>query len=152
EMATAKPVGSVSGPELGGGSEGGVALARSPDGGRLAAASPRGPIAVWESSTWKETVTLRGHRPGEVRWLGWSPNSRRLFSAGGEASRIWDAGTGEELLTLPGVVALELSPDGQRLLATVGTTSRDWVPIRPVARPGGAGGWPPLGPRGGYVG
>jgi WD40 repeat protein len=135
ETTTPNPVRTLRGPQHGGGSDDGVALAWSPDGGRLAAASPRGPIAIWKSGTWKETVTLRGHRPGEVRWLGWSPDGRRLFSAGGEASRIWDAATGEELLTLPGLVALDLSSDGRRLLATGGNTIRIWDPMLSEPRP-----------------
>jgi WD40 repeat protein len=48
-----------------------------------------------------------------------SPDSTRLASAGGDSTvRVWDAATGQELLSLKGLVtSVWFSPDGKRVVA-----------------------------------
>jgi WD40 repeat protein len=64
-------------------------------------------------------LTLSGHR--DAVWsAAWSPDGQRLATASADyTAKIWDAGTGKELLTLTGdggpVFSVAWSPDGKRL-------------------------------------
>ena len=47
-----------------------------------------------------------------------SPDGQRLASVDGyETVKVWDAATGQEVLTLKGHTSVAFSPDGQRLAA-----------------------------------
>jgi WD40 repeat protein len=70
-------------------------VAFSPDGRRLASASPDQTVRVWDAATGQELLTLKGHT-SHVNGVAFSPDGRRLASAGG-----WDA-TGKELLASAG--------------------------------------------------
>jgi WD40 repeat protein len=64
-------------------------------------------------------LVLRGHT-AEVRGVAFGPDNRRLASGGHDAAvRVWDAATGQELLTLRGhrgyVRGVAFSGDGKRL-------------------------------------
>jgi WD40 repeat protein len=106
----------------------------SPDGRRLAWASSRVnddqtvveyTVRVWDTAS-GELLTLKGHTK-EVRGVVFSPKGRRLVSwADDQTVRVWDTASGQELLTLKGLLTLELgdsgggvafSPDGMRLAA-----------------------------------
>jgi WD40 repeat protein/serine/threonine protein kinase len=113
------------------------ALAFSPDGKFLASGSghPHQPgslglIKIWETSTWKEVRTLRGHAVA-VTQLIFSPQGDRLLSAGytldtGKLSRgaeqledaargefrLWDVKTGFTRLYLPGYTSGVWTPQG----------------------------------------
>jgi WD40 repeat protein len=89
-------------------------MAYSPDGSRLAAASLDGKVLVWDAVGGETCLALRGHT-SPVHGLTYSPDGRRLVSAAGGSSKgggisssevkLWDALTGQEILTLRGALA-----------------------------------------------
>src|SRR5262249_39388329 len=87
------------------------ALAFSPDGKRLAAASNDATVRVWDvlpapRDGEREKFTCLGHT-GQVTCVAFSPDGKSLASAGTDRTvRVWNAATGKELLTLRGHVAL----------------------------------------------
>jgi WD40 repeat protein/serine/threonine protein kinase len=105
-------------------SGGGLGVAFSPDGQRLASGSQAGLVTVWDARTGKELLTLRGHA-GAVPGVAFSPDSKRIASASGDhLVKIWDANTGQEVLTLRGhderVESVAFSPDGRYLASGSG--------------------------------
>ncbi len=115
------------------GHEGGVeCVAFSPDGRRLASASWDETVKVWDVATGREVSTLHGH-VAMVAGVAWSPDGRRIGSAATQyeikdglrryskdwTTRLWDAVSGQELLTLHGhsgsVLSLAFDPDGEWL-------------------------------------
>ena len=80
-----------------------------------------------------------GHTSGV--WGGaFSPDGTRILTTGSdETARVWDAATGQVLLTLTGhtgrVRAVAFSPDGARIVTTGGTTRRRGCGTRHRARP-----------------
>ncbi len=84
-----------------------IARAFSPDGARLAVASPRGGIGVFEVVSGKPVFTLNG--PGLPVWsLGFTPDGRQILTGGSDRLlRRWDARTGDHL----GPAALERPAD-----------------------------------------
>ena len=87
---------------------------------------------MWEAQAGKELLTLIGHKghdaevwgDGFVHSAGYSPNGERIVTASGDkTAKVWEADTGQELLTLKGhdsgVNSVAYSPDGKRI-ATAG--------------------------------
>jgi WD40 repeat protein len=107
-------------------------------------------IRVWDAATGAQLLALREgvipffSFPLPVLSLAFSPDGRRLAAEGARATgqaallggmsrgdiKVWDAATGQELLSLKGhtvgVWSLRFSPDGQRIVAGCGEgTSRN---------------------------
>ncbi len=103
-------------------------VAFSPDGSQLATSSADGTAKVWDLSTGKELFSLREESDGfEVIWVVFSPDAAQIATAGSEASQrgwasIWDAKTGQKIMTLPGqgpvVASVAFSPDGTRIVTS----------------------------------
>jgi WD40 repeat protein/serine/threonine protein kinase len=107
----------------------------SPDGKRLASGiGPRGQpgeVKVWDAQTGQELLTLKGHTQA-VYSVAFSPDGKRLASGSSEQSlgpngftggevKVWDAQSGQELLTLNGNSnCVAFSPDGKRLASGSG--------------------------------
>jgi WD40 repeat protein len=109
-----------------------AALAVAPDRGTLASVGERDDTAIhlWDASTGKERLRLKGHERG-VAALVYSPSGARLASANPfEAIRIWDVRTGKTVVRFEephGGMALAFSPDGTRLAsACMSGTVRLW--------------------------
>jgi hypothetical protein len=83
-----------------------------------------GTAKIWNPTTGREILTLRGGHVEGLRSLAWSPDSSKLATSGGDGTaKIWDANTGAELLTFrghkPSVVA-ELDPEFGKILRSTG--------------------------------
>jgi WD40 repeat protein/tRNA A-37 threonylcarbamoyl transferase component Bud32 len=110
------------------------AVAFSPDGQRLASISrgPAGPgravpgeVVIWDLGKGQAVLTLPGRtEPGSdpgFAHVTFSPDGERLAASAGRTVRVWNAATGQEILTLPSlegfVTRIAYNPDGSRLAA-----------------------------------
>jgi len=86
-------------------------------------------VYLVETSNWTVVYTLEGHTDS-VNRLSFSADGRMLASGGmDKALRLWDVGTGREILVLHGTTcgALAFSPDGSQLAAQgEGETVKLW--------------------------
>jgi WD40 repeat protein len=105
-----------------------VSIAFSPDGTRVLISSADRSTRIWDVATGRETVLQ-----GQAANAKFSPDGNRIVSEGSSlnAPAVWDASTGQKLLTLQGhaarVYLANFSPDGT-LLATGSEdeTARIW--------------------------
>jgi tetratricopeptide (TPR) repeat protein len=106
-------------------------MAFSPDGTHLASSGGGDTVRVWDLTTGREALALKGHA-GQVNSVAFSPDGSRLASGGDDGTvRVWDAAAGREVLTLKGhtygVLSVAFSPDGRRLAsASHDGTVRVW--------------------------
>jgi WD40 repeat protein/serine/threonine protein kinase len=113
----------LSGKELLSFKGGGLSIAFSPDGKRLATFGGPGQVKVWEAETGKELFSLelpQQFRDG-ILSFAFGPDGKRLATGGNRVLRMWDAKTGKELRTFEvaaGLQSLVFSPDGKRLAST----------------------------------
>jgi WD40 repeat protein/serine/threonine protein kinase len=82
----------------------------------LASAGDDALVKVWDASTGRERLTLKGHS-GRVTGLSFNPRGDRLASVSEDGTvRVWDTDTGREVLCLPRYTDLAcgvaFSPDG----------------------------------------
>jgi WD40 repeat protein len=115
----------------------------SPDGKHLAVAASTGSrfgpadwvfassgeVKIYDSTTGRQHLVLKGHHSGSVQWVVFSPNGSRIATSSGyvvgtgqvqDEVKMWDAITGQELMTskdvAPNVSNMAFSADGNRLV------------------------------------
>jgi WD40 repeat protein len=102
-----------------------TSVAYSPDGMYLVAASMNGRITVWDTSG-RMRLDFLGHQGANGNCVAFSPDGRYLVSGNlgprePEPVKLWDAATGQQMLTFRGqpghVTSVAFSPDGKHLAA-----------------------------------
>ncbi|MBE7503640.1 MAG: protein kinase [Verrucomicrobiales bacterium] len=91
-------------------------VAFSPDSRRIVAGGMGRTVSVWDAATGREELRLEGHSD-RVIFTTFVPDGTRIVTGGFDdaTTRVWDATSKQELLTLTGRLALALSPDGRQL-------------------------------------
>jgi WD40 repeat protein len=92
----------------------------SQDGSRVLSGSVDMTARVWDAKTGELLRSLE--HPGAVQKTRWSPSGETFVTMGEDAPVIWDASTGEQIITLKGHTEYiwdgRWSPKGDRLLTT----------------------------------
>jgi WD40 repeat protein len=109
-----------------------IALAWSPGGGLLAAASVSGPIQLFDAATGQVQASLAGHGFGTTA-VSWRRDGSLLASAGQDGKvRLWDASSGAERAALAGGAAwvehVTWHPSADVLASAAGKKLRLWSP------------------------
>ena len=108
-----------------------IAVVHQPRGKGVPSETGPRAVKVWDASTGREIVVLRGH-DGPVYGVAASPDGRLIASGGADGSvRVWDGADGREHRALLGhlgaVLAVAFAPDGRRVASTgVDGTIRSW--------------------------
>ena len=99
-------------------------VAFSPDGERILSDAGGKTIKVWDAETGEERMTLEGHQ-AEVFSAAFSPDGKYIFGGQIRRGTVWDAITGEQLVSLradTGYLLAAFSRDGKHLA----TWEADW--------------------------
>jgi WD40 repeat protein len=98
-----------------------VTLAFSPD-GKMVASGSNSAVSVWDANTGKliHEFNMGSSGNGTICAVAFSADAQRIATGGSGPTgivKIWDAASGEEVLTVPsiGTRAVAFSPDGTRL-------------------------------------
>jgi WD40 repeat protein len=109
-------------------------VAFSPDGERLAVAtysSDESAVVVLAATALDREVLRPNGLKGPSRCVAFSPDGKQLVAGNNDGIvKVWDAITGQELLTLPKqgtlVYSVSFSPDGTRLATCISDTVKLW--------------------------
>ena len=107
-------------------------VAFSPDGKKIVAKN-NGAVHIWDAESGKELQQFGAERNG-VRYAAFSPDGKKIATTHSYVvARIWDVGSGRELLKLDGkgtaghsMDSTVFSPDGTKIVTTGGSALRIW--------------------------
>jgi WD40 repeat protein/transposase-like protein/transcriptional regulator with XRE-family HTH domain len=96
-----------------------LSMTFSPNGKLLAIGDTKGEIHLWQVSTFRQILRLKGHESW-IWSVSFSPDGQTLASSSQDhTAKLWDVRTGQCLRTLQGddsvIRSVELSPDGKTL-------------------------------------
>ncbi len=111
-------------------------VAFAPDGGSLATTCEDGLVRLWNLSTGKESLTLKGHH-GPPSHLAFFPDGRRLATGSGDNTiKLWNLETRQEMLSVrhnSQITSLTVSPDGRKLASAAANRVRLWLTRDPAS-------------------
>lgn len=115
------------------------AVAFSPDGKYVLSQTEKAALALWDAETGQSKQSLSWQTPyGSVHFrpigadgsVGFSPDGRLIFAAGGEGLGLWDAHSYELVRTLADpldlIIQAAISPDGQKIAAVAVEQVKLW--------------------------
>lgn len=100
-----------------------LSVSFSPNSDRIASAGRDKIVRVWDTVTGELQLTLT--HGDQVLSVAFSPDGKRLASASANGGHVWDASSGQMLLSLDGLAggSVTYSPDGKFLASTGGPHS-----------------------------